>query len=212
MKRHFEFGILVFDSAEELDFVGPWDVFTVAAGAASADKVALVAQHANPIRCEKGMRVLPDCTFSDVSSLEVLLIPGGSGARRQLENVATIDWLLRIAPQCRFLTSVCTGSFLLAGSGLAFGKTVTTHHDYVEHLRRIGGVSVVSGVRFVPDGNVVTAAGVISGIEMSLWLVETLYSRERRRFVENYIAYELPPKDRSVLENSIRQSTEGGRR
>src|SRR5215831_15045190 len=92
-------GILVFDDAEELDFVGPWEVFTMAnemarrSGNPAPHDVFLVAEHDRPVRCAKGMRVLPDKTIADCHALDILLIPGGQGTRREVENRALLDWV-----------------------------------------------------------------------------------------------------------------------
>ena len=109
-----------------------------------------------------------------------MVVPGGSGARREIENPATVRWLTETCAKASWITSVCTGSFLLVGCGIARGRRVTTHHNFIKALRDQGGAEVVEGVRFVRDRNVVSAAGVMSGIEMSLWLVGELYGGERR--------------------------------
>ena len=128
--------------------------------------------------------------------VDVVLVPGGSGARREIANAATTNWLRNAAAKCTWLTSVCTGAFLLVGAGLALGRRITTHHDFIHDLRATGGANVVEGVRFVRDGNLVTAAGVMSGIEMSLWLVERLYGADLAAKARSYIAYDYPPRDR----------------
>ena len=189
-----DIAILIFDEVEEMDFVGPWEVLKAASEKAPGWRVLTVAEHPGPVTCEKGLRVIPDATFDQVTAPAVLLIPGGSGARHALDNVATLGWLRRIAPGCDWLTSVCTGAFLLVGSGLAAGRRVTTHHDFTAPLRALGGAEVVEGLRMVRDGNLVTAGGVMSGIEMSLWLSRRLFGAEAEDFARNYIAYDLPPR------------------
>ena len=168
-------GILIFDDAEELDFVGPWEVFTMANEVAKhmkADEpfeVMLVAERTDPIRCAKGMRVLPDTTTRDCPALDVLLIPGGQGTRREAENRVLLDWVATVATRCTWVTSVCTGSLVLCAAGPAKGKRVTTHWGFVETLRRRGeAAEVLNDVRYVRDGNLVTAAGVSAGIDMAL--------------------------------------------
>ena len=187
--------ILVFDGAEEMDFVGPWEVLAAAAEPVPGDRVLLIAESREPVTCEKGLRVLPDATYDDAPAPDVILLPGGSGARREIANPATVDWLQRVAPGCDWVTSVCTGAFLLLGSGLAKGRRITTHHDFLDDLRAMSGATVVEGQRFVRDGNVVSAGGVMSGIEMSLWLVRTLYGPEAEAHTRSYIAYDHPPRD-----------------
>jgi len=189
-------GILLFDGAEEMDFVGPWDVFTAALLGTPDDRVVTIAERSGPISCEKGLRVIPDLSYREGMEVDVVLVPGGSGARREIANPATTNWLRNAAAKCTWLTSVCTGVFLLVGAGLVVGRRITTHHDFIHDLRATGGVDVVEGVRFVRDGNLVTAAGVMSGIEMSLWLVERLYGADRAAKAKAYIAYDYPPRDR----------------
>jgi len=188
-------GILLFDGAEEMDFIGPWQVFTAAARGMPANRVLTVAERSQPIVCEMGMRVIPDTDFAEAPLLDIVLVPGGSGARREITNPATTRWLATVAAHCSWLTSVCTGTFLLVGASLTAGRRVTTHHDYIEALRAMGGSEVVEGVRFVRDGKLLTAGGVMSGIEMSLWLVERLYGPDVLRETRSYIAYDRPPRD-----------------
>jgi transcriptional regulator GlxA family with amidase domain len=189
--------ILLFDGAEEMDFVGPWEVFAAAIEGMSGERVLTVAERTEPILCEKGMRVIPDCSYDTAPPIDVVLVPGGSGARREISNPATMNWLRSTAARCSWVTSVCTGAFLIVGAGLARGRRVTTHHQFLDRLRAIAGTEVVEGVRFVRDRNLVTAGGVMSGIEMSLWLVGQLYGADAVQRTKSYIAYEYPPRDRS---------------
>ena len=189
-------GILLFDGAEEMDFVGPWCVFTAALLGVPDDRVVTIAERSRPITCEKGLRVIPDLSYREAMEVDVVLVPGGSDARREIANAATTNWLRNAAAKCTWLTSVCTGAFLLVGAGLAIGRRITTHHDFLHDLRAVGYADVVEGVRFVRDGNLVTAAGVMSGIEMSLWLVEQLYGAELAAKAKSYIACDYPPRDR----------------
>jgi transcriptional regulator GlxA family with amidase domain len=187
-------GILLFDDAEELDFAGPWEVFTNAARKEQGDRVVTIAPAPGPVRCAKGLRVLPDHGFEDAPALDVVLVPGGQGTRREIDNPVVIDWLRKTSERCRFVTSVCTGSLLLVGAGLAQGKRVTTHWAFLDALRqRGGGATVVDGVRYVRDGNLVTAAGVSAGIDMSLWLVGQLYDVTHARNVQRVMQYDPAP-------------------
>ncbi|HVI24507.1 MAG TPA: DJ-1/PfpI family protein, partial [Myxococcales bacterium] len=167
-------GIVVFDDAEELDFVGPWEVFCSAgmmiergdAPGAQPLKAVLIAEKAGPVRCAKGMRVLPDATFADAPPLDLVLVPGGMGTRREANNQGMLAWLREVAPRCRFVTSVCTGALLLHEAGISRGRRVATHFNFVEQLRA-RGANVLTNVRYVEDGNLISAAGVSAGIDMS---------------------------------------------
>src|SRR5580698_11459927 len=175
-------GILIFDGVEELDFVGPWEVFTMAnemarrAGNEPPHDVFLVAEREDMVRCAKGMRVLPDKTTTDCDTLDVLLVPGGQGTRREVDNKALLAWIAKVAQGAQWVTSVCTGAMLLTAAGPARGKRVTTHWGFIEQLRARNEASeVLENVRYVRDGNVVTAAGVSAGIDMALWLVGQMH-------------------------------------
>ena len=188
-------GVVVFDDAEELDFVGPWEVFTMASNLQpEGHEVMLVAESDKPVRCAKGMRVLPDVTFENCLKLDVVLIPGGQGTRREVENKPMLDWIARVAKDCQWVTSVCTGAMLLTAAGPAKGKRVTTHWAFVETLRgRKEASEVLDNMRYVRDGNVVTAAGVSAGIDMALWLTGQLHSPEFARAVQRAMEYDPAP-------------------
>ena len=186
-------GILIFDDVEELDFVGPWEVFAGLYQSTGEGRVLTIAERPDAVRCAKGLRVLPDHTLADAPALDVVLVPGGQGTRREVDNPVLIDWLRKVGAHCRFVTSVCTGALLLHEAGFAKGKRVTTHWGFVEQLRARGDVTVLDGPRYVRDGNLVTAAGVSAGIDMALWLVGQLHSPEVARRVQRYIQYDPAP-------------------
>jgi transcriptional regulator GlxA family with amidase domain len=186
-------GIFLFDNAEELDFVGPWEVFTSARMLKPELAVFTVAEHERPVRAAKGMRVLPDHTFAASPKIDVLVVPGGDGRRAEVNNTVAIDWIRRTAAGCRWVTSVCTGAFLLHKAGLLDGKRVTTHWMRADEFESLGGTTLVRGERYVRDGNVVTAAGVSAGIDMSLWLLGAIYEPEFARSVQKAIEYDPAP-------------------
>ncbi|XRQ06710.1 DJ-1/PfpI family protein [Actinomadura welshii] len=204
------YGLLVFDGAEELDFVGPWEVFTVSAMLRNqdvkgdrgdrgdrgdvGDKAVLIAEGSGPVRCNKGMRVLPDHVLDDHPKLNVLLVPGGYGAREvQLANPVVTGWIGEVAAQADWVTSVCTGALLLHAAGPAKGRRVATHWAYEDALEERGDVTVVRDARYVVDGNLATSQGVSAGIDMALWLVGRIHGRAHARSVRQYIQYEPAP-------------------
>jgi transcriptional regulator GlxA family with amidase domain len=186
-------GILLFDDAEELDFAGPYEVLCAAAALEQGDRVVTIAERSGLVRCAKGLRVLPDHAFADAPALDVVLVPGGQGTRREVANPVLIEWLRKTGAGCRFVTSVCTGALLLHEAGFARGKRVTTHWGFARTLRERGDVTVLDRVRYVRDGNLVTAAGVSAGIDMALWLVGQLHTPELARAVQRYIEYDPAP-------------------
>jgi len=186
-------GILLFPDAEELDFVGPWEVFTMAKGVRPEDRVVTIAQTREPVRCAKGLRVLPDHSFDDAPKLDVVLVPGGQGTRREVNNPALIEWLRKTGAQCQWVTSVCTGTLLLHEAGFAKGRRVTTHWTFIEQLRARGDVEVLERIRYVRDGNVVTSAGVSAGIDMALWLLGQIHGVTVARQVQRFMEYDPAP-------------------
>ncbi len=187
------FGILLFPEAEELDFVGPWEVFASFAKFFDKDsQTLLVAQTREPVRAAKGMLFTPDCAFDDCPPLDVLLVPGGQGTRRQVDNEALIDFVRRAGQSASWVTSVCTGAFILRRAGFLAGRRATTHWASLDRLRAEPDVEVVEQ-RFVHDGNVITAAGVSAGIDMTLYLVGLLASPEVARNVQKVIEYYPEP-------------------
>ena len=186
-------GILLFEDAEELDFVGPWEVFTMARAGHEDDRVVTIAERPGPVRAAKGLRVLPDHSFADAPPLDVVLVPGGQGTRKEVDNPVLLDWLRRSAERCTWVTSVCTGSYLLHRAGLAKGRRVTTHWAFCETLRQQGEVEVVEHVRYVRDGKLVTAAGVSAGIDMALWLVGQIHGVEHARRTQRFMEYDPAP-------------------
>ncbi len=187
-------GILLFRDTEELDFAGPWEVFAMAGQNRDDVRVISIAESNEPVRCAKGLRVLPDHDFADAPKLDVLVVPGGQGTRREIDNPVMLDWLRKVGPGCEWITSVCTGSYLLHGAGFTRDKRITTHWAFIETLRELAqDATVLAGVRFVRDGNVVTAAGVSAGIDMSLWLVGQLFGVDHARQTQRFMEYDPAP-------------------
>jgi transcriptional regulator GlxA family with amidase domain len=185
-------GMLLFDDAEELDFVGPWEVFTMVKHIVPDDRVVTIAPTHAPIRAAKGMRIIPDHDFADAPALDVVLVPGGMGTRREVDNPVLIEWLRKTGAECTWVTSVCTGSLLLYQAGFAKDKRITTHWSFVKTLRE-RGANVLENVRYVRDGNLVTAAGVSAGIDMALWLVGQIHGVPVARQVQRAMEYDPAP-------------------
>lgn len=156
-------------------------------------RVLSIAERERPIVCANGLRAVPDATFESAPALDVILVPGGMGTRREVGNRVVIDWLREVGARATWVTSVCTGSLLLHEAGFARGKRVTTHWSFVETLRARGEVTVLDDVRWVRDGNLVTAAGVSAGIDMALWLVGQIHDPAFARRVQKQIEYYPAP-------------------
>lgn len=182
-------GILVFDDVEELDFVGPLEVF----GMASRDleiKVVIVAETENEVRCHYGLRVRPNCTLAQCPSLDLLVVPGGPGARDHARmNPAILEFVRK---QQGFIASVCTGALVLAAAGVLRDENATTHHNRFDMLREYEGVTVQESVRMVIGERVATSAGISAGIDLSLALLAKFWGEQVAERVADNMEWESP--------------------
>jgi len=186
-------GVLVFPAVEELDFVGPWEVFGMWSLLSGKPAPVLVAESMQPVRCAKGLVVVPQHDFADCPLLDVLVVPGGQGTRREANNAALIGFIADRAATAQYLMSVCTGAFLLHRAGLLAGRRATTHWASLDRLRSLGDVGVVEE-RWVVDGRVWTSAGVSAGIDMALAFIARNDSPTMAGRVQ--LAAEYYPEDR----------------
>lgn len=162
------FGVLVFDQVEELDFIGPWEMLTMwSMHAGGPESCLIVGPRVDAVRCAKGLSINPHVSFADCPALDYLLVPGGQGTRSEVGNQELLGFLRHQAEHCRALLSVCTGSFLLHAAGLLGGRRATTHWASLARLRALGEVEVVEE-RFVRDASIWTSAGVSAGMDMML--------------------------------------------
>ncbi|MEP6870450.1 MAG: DJ-1/PfpI family protein [Anaerolineaceae bacterium] len=181
--------IVAFEGAEELDFVGPWEVFTMAAAVVPGScTVHLVSEHGGEVRCAKGLRVVADHSFETVPTPDIVVVPGGQGTRIESSNPAMLAFLTKSAKNAELVTSVCTGSFVLERAGLLTGKRATTHWASMDRLRALGTVNVVEK-RWLDEGNVITSSGVSSGIDMALHITGRLWGEGNARLVQKAMEY-----------------------
>jgi transcriptional regulator GlxA family with amidase domain len=189
-------GILLFDGAEELDWAGPWEVLAAWADRWPEDgiEVFTMADDLQPITCAKGLRVLPGHSTATAPGMELVLVPGGSGARALVGQEPVLTWLRGLRDDGVLITSVCTGSLVLAAAGLLRNRPAATWWGAFEELLAIDPtIDARRDDRFVDTGEIVTAAGVSAGIDMALHLVARLHSVERAREVRRYIQYDPEP-------------------
>jgi transcriptional regulator GlxA family with amidase domain len=200
-ERKWGVGIVLFDGVEVLDFAGPFEVFSRTRLVPGVDarrsedsapfEVFTVARTREPVTTTGGLRVIPHYSFADVPAFELLVVPGGFGTRALLNEQETLDWIRAAASAVRQVTSVCTGSLLLAQAGLLEGRRATTHWAALVLLDSLGkGVKVERGARVVDDG-IVSSGGVASGMDMAFYVVEKLCGREVAEETARYIEYPL---------------------
>lgn len=165
------FGFLVFEDVEELDFVGPWEIIGMwSKHFGGPEEVFLINQMGGVTRCAKGLKVVADHSFESCPPLDYLLIPGGKGTRQEVNNDELMAFVQKQYSGCQHILSVCTGSFILQAAGLLEGKNATTHWGSLDELRKFSDVTVVEE-RFVRNDNIWTAAGVSAGIDLALALI-----------------------------------------
>ncbi len=172
-------GVLLFDQFELLDVFGPLEML----GLLEEDfSIRLISQQAPTVASAQGPRSVIDDHFAEDRAYDVLLVPGGMGTRREVENAALLQWLARAAGQAEIVASVCTGSALLAKAGLLDGRRATTNKlafDWVARQRP--AVQWQRRARWVEDGKFFTSSGVSAGMDMALALVARLCGIERAR-------------------------------
>jgi transcriptional regulator GlxA family with amidase domain len=179
--------IYIFPNVEVLDFAGPFEVFTTASRVMQRQqqpapfRVFTVARSLEPVTARAGLRVLPDFSFEDCPTPDVLVIPGGV-VDAELGDASVIDWVTRSAQSAQLVSSVCTGAFILAKAGLLAGRRATTHWEDIDDLRcMFPDVEVLEGRQWVDEGRIVSSAGIAAGIAMSLHLVGRLIGTQLGR-------------------------------
>jgi len=193
--HHLRVGIFVFDDAEELDVVGPYEVLAYwARHSELRPEVLTFSPDGNGIRCAKGLRLVPDLGADDVGPLHVLVYPGGFGTRALLRDPAHLEWVRRMRASTPLMTSVCTGALVYAAAGLLSGRPATTHWQAFDELAVIDpSVLADTEARFVDDGDIVTSAGVSAGIDMALHLVGKIWGPKVAMTTQKYMEYYPDP-------------------
>ncbi len=174
-----QIGIVIYDDAEVLDFAGPFEVFSTAARLCDSApwRVSLISEN-REVMARGGFPVKSHFTLADHPPVDVLLVSGGVHTSA-MANTALLNALRKAGDSASWVTSVCTGAFLLAQAGLLTDQRVTTHWEDIADLRhRFPSLNVQENIRWVEDGNRLTSAGISAGIDMSLHLVERLHGRE----------------------------------
>ncbi|MCG2801498.1 MAG: DJ-1/PfpI family protein [Cellulomonas sp.] len=193
--RSLRVGLFCFDGTEELDLVGPWEVLSVWAELSSLrPQVLTFSFDGTPVRCAKGLRLVPDTSAQDIGSLHVLVYPGGAGTRPLTVDREHLAWVRGMRASTPLVASVCTGALVLAAAGLLAGRPATTHWAAFDELAALDpSVLADTSARFVDDGDVITSAGVSAGIDMALHLVARLESPATALAVRTEIQYDPQP-------------------
>jgi transcriptional regulator GlxA family with amidase domain len=186
-----QIAIVLFDRFTALDAVGPYETL----GRLPDAETVFVAERTGPVRTDTGnLALIADRTLDEVTSPDVVVVPGGPGQTPQMDNERLLDWLRTADATSTWTTSVCTGSLLLAAAGLLKGRRATSHWLALDSLKRFDAEP--TGERVVFDGKYVTAAGVSSGIDMGLTLLGRIAGDDVARTVQLVTEYDpRPPYD-----------------
>jgi transcriptional regulator GlxA family with amidase domain len=188
-------GILIFDDVEVLDFCGPFEVFSVSRKSGTNREEPLfnvytIAEKGDMTVCRGGLLVKPHYIFHDHPKLDLLVIPGGFGTRRERENPATLKWIEDNMATAELTTSVCTGAFLLAALGVLDGKPATTHWGSIDWMRaNHPAIDTRDDQRVVDTGSIITSAGVSAGIDMALYVIARLHGIDTARETARHMEY-----------------------
>lgn len=183
-------GIFLFDMVEEIDAIGPWEVFAWWTHAYPDDgwEATTFSADGRPVRGDNTLVVHPHHSMETVPALDVLVHPGGDGHIAMLEDEAHLGWLREQRSRVPLMTSVCTGSVVFAAAGLLRGRPATGHRKHLDQMKSIDPtIEVRPGARFVDDGDVITTSGLSAGIDMALHVVSRLVSPARARDVREGI-------------------------
>lgn len=204
-------GIMIFPDVELLDFAGPYEAFTAVnySDEQKLFEVFTVAEHPDALRSRAGVRIVPDYTYEDAPKIDILVVPGGQGTRREIDNPVAIDWIRSVAAEAELTTSVCTGSFLIGKAGsLNPGNKATTHWGSIQRMRDdFPGVEILEGVRFVDDGAVISSAGVSAGIDMSLHVIERLCGAEVAAGSARLMEYDYWTPSEAIAQAALRDAS-----
>jgi transcriptional regulator GlxA family with amidase domain len=196
-------GIVVFENVEVLDFCGPFEVFSVTRlneekrrEELSPFKLFLLAETTSPVVATGGMKVLPDHDLDSCPQVDILVVPGGWGTRREMNNERLLKWITDRSRQVETLTSVCTGALLLGKAGLLDGKRATTHWRSLDWMQELfPKVTVEKRLHFVEEGALFTSAGISAGIDMSLRVVARYCGEAVARATARHMEYPFPETD-----------------
>ncbi|WP_068080874.1 DJ-1/PfpI family protein [Polycladidibacter stylochi] len=179
--------ILIFPDFEVLDVFGPMELFGMLP---DNFLIELVAQTKEPVRAKQGALIIPDKTIYEVSTTDILLVPGGRGTRTECENKKLLLWLVKLSRQAELVLSVCTGAALLANAGLLDGKQATTNKMAFKWVSSLSDkVNWKAKARWVEDDKIFSSSGVSAGMDMSLAVIEKLLGQETAEDVASFAEY-----------------------
>ncbi|MHA1165124.1 MAG: DJ-1/PfpI family protein [Alphaproteobacteria bacterium] len=183
----FRIGMLVFPDIMQLDMTGPHEVFTKMPDT----EVLMVWKTLDPVTAGGGMRILPDVTFENCPPLDLICVPGGAGMNALLNDTETLVFIRKQAETAKYVTSVCTGSLVLAAAGLLKGKRAACHWMSRDMLKEFGAIPDPS--RVVIDGKFISGGGVTAGIDFGLAVAGEIFGEDQAKAIQLGIEYAPQP-------------------
>ncbi|ANE85997.1 TPA: DJ-1/PfpI family protein [Bacillus cereus] len=194
MMNKWSVGIFLFNEVEVLDFAGPFEVFSVTeVNEEKTFTVYTVSENGEMITARNGLKVQPDYSIENLPPVDILIIPGGLGARKyEIKNEIVIKWIRQQMKEVKLMTSVCTGALLLAKAGLLEGLKATTHWASIEKFKNeFQNVEVIENVKFVDEGHIITSAGISAGINMAFHIVKNLLGMHVAKDTAKRMEYDI---------------------
>lgn len=181
-------GALLFPGFELLDLFGPLEML----GLLNNDfDLKLIAETAGPVTSNQQVQAFADSTIKESDTIDVLLIPGGMGTRREVTNPAILDWIRKASESAEYVLSVCTGSLLLAGAGVLDGRRATTNKAaFTEIAAQRPEVKWIAQARWVEDEKFITSSGVSAGMDMTLQAIALMHGKETAELVAGWSEYD----------------------
>ncbi|MBL3519397.1 DJ-1/PfpI family protein [Arcobacter lanthieri] len=201
-------GIFVFDDIEVLDFCGPFEVLSVTRldetkrlETLSPFDVKLISIKKEVIFTKGNMKIIPDFDFEDCPKLDILIVPGGMGTRKLMYDEKVLEFVKQKSKEVELLSSVCTGSLILANAKLLEGVQATTHWKSLQRMEEeFKSVKVCRDKHFVEDKNIISSAGISAGIDMALYIVKRYFGEEVSRTTAKHMEYSYLEENKRRIE------------
>lgn len=191
--------LMLFDDVDTLDFSGPLEVFSItgqrATGPVPFSVTTVAERQLPPVTTRSGLRITPYYTYANAPQADILIVPGGLGARHERHNPVTVSFIRQQARGAELVFSVCTGALLLGAAGLLDGLRATTHHRALDELAETApACTILRDVRYVDNGQIITSAGITAGIDAALYVVSRMTNQETALETARHLEYRWQPE------------------
>lgn len=195
-------GFLIFNGFEDMDLIGPWQMFgSWKRFFNGPENIFMVSETGGMVKSVNELMVQPHCSIQQCPQLDVIIVPGGQGTRKEVDNPVLVSFIKEQAINCQYVISICTGAFLLCAAGLLANKRATTHWASIERLKQFSDITVVQE-RYIKDGKIWTSGGISSGIDLALAFIASVAGSDVAGKVQLYTEYypfnKIYPQDQKL--------------